>query len=165
MITNQKRKIELIYYVCGAHPKKDLKKEVKVWINNNPEIEKLRSDVIKDLRNAKTYAGKGIVHSMRVHLEEIENMLRNEDLIFPNKIKNEIIKIGLLNGVPREFKLLSDALDHDKKKEIFKHWKYFSSYVEMLKSYFYGPMLTKGENMVLNRWIGEYRRLKEIIKL
>jgi hypothetical protein len=156
-------KIKLIYYICGRLTKNELNENITAYIDNNNALSSLRLKVLENLKRSEYYASKGHLNLIINPLEEIEKQLQENDLYFPNIIKNNLIKIGLLNGIPREFASLTDAIDQRKEKDISKHWRLFGNYCMMLKTYFPEEGLTKGEKMVLDKWLNEYDRLKEII--
>ncbi|MHA1269354.1 MAG: hypothetical protein ACTSPY_06155 [Candidatus Helarchaeota archaeon] len=161
---NEHQKNELIMYICGKLSKSNLDRPTINYLEKNPQIESIRKKIIDNLTYAEYYAGKGIVNLIIKPLEEIESSFNEINLIFPENIKNRIIKIGLINGVPMEYQYLSNSIRTDDVKGIIKHWKFFSNYVIMLENYFGSSNLTKGETMVLDRWKNEYNRLKSVIK-
>ncbi len=163
MSEKSKQKEMLIYYICGKLPKKKLDKEVKEFINETPEIEALRAQIIEIMEYANAYAATGQVRLMETPLNDVERILENNGLYFPEKIKSELLKIGLLNGIPREYQQLTSAINDRNAFAITKHWKNFQDYVEQLARIFQVGNLDKGENMVLSRWIDEYNKLKEIL--
>ena len=156
-------KVRLIYYICGKLSKNELNENITSYVDDNNALKGLRLKVLENLKRSEYYAAKGHLNLIINPLEEIEKRLEENDLYFPNKIKNNLIKIGLLNGIPREFASLSDAIEQRREKDIFKHWRLFGNYCMMLKTYFPEEDLSKGEKMVLDKWLNEYNRLKEII--
>lgn len=160
---DSQEKVKLIYYICGKLSKNQLDENILAYVDNNNSVNGLRSKVLENLKRSEYYAAKGHLNLIINPLEEIEKQLQENNLYFPNKIKNNLIKIGLLNGIPREFASLSDAIDQRREKEISKHWRLFGNYCMMLKTYFPEEDLSKGEKMVLDKWLNEYNRLKEII--
>jgi len=163
MSYKNKQKEMLIFYICGKLPFKKLDKDLKEWILETPEIEELRKKIIAHMEYAEFYASKGQVNLMNDPLTEIEKLLERNCLYFPEQIKNNLLIIGLMNGIPREYKNLIEAIEIRNVTGINKHWKLFSNYVDKLESMYKGQVIPKGTKMVLERWRNEYNRLLEII--
>ncbi|MHA1270017.1 MAG: hypothetical protein ACTSPY_09555 [Candidatus Helarchaeota archaeon] len=163
MSEKEKDKEMLIYYVCGKLTRKDLNKAVKEFIAETPEIETLRAKIIESMEYVEAYAATGQVKLMETPLNDIERLLSNNGLYFPEFLKNELLKIALLNGIPREYQSLVDAMEERNALAVTKHWKNFQDYIKELAIIFRVGDLNEGEDMVLSRWIDEYNKLKDVL--
>ncbi|MBD3229780.1 MAG: hypothetical protein GF329_16480 [Candidatus Lokiarchaeota archaeon] len=163
MAEKEEKKEKLIYYLCNKLPRKKLDKEIKNFIKETPELEVLRAKILESMEYIEAYAATGQVRLMEQPLKDIDNLLRNYGLYLPEFLKNELLKIGLLNGIPREFEELKLAMENRSGIGVAKHWKIFQTYIEQFSLIFKEGDLNEGEKMVLSRWIDEYNRLKEVI--
>ena len=163
MADKKKQKEMLTYYVCGKLPWGKLDKEVKSFIKDTPEIDDFKEKIIESLSYIELSAAKGQVNLMGAPLIEINTLLEQYGLSFPAELRDNLMKIGLMNGVPMEFQQLSEALENRNAMAIAKHWKFFSNYVNTLESLFTEEELTKGAKKVLERWRKEYEIMEEII--
>ncbi len=164
MTISDAQREQLSYYVCGKISEKNLDEYVRKNFLQIQEIKEIRRDVVENLQYAEYYAGKGLVNLLIKPIEDIEKLLKRINLFIPPTLKNNIIKIGLINGIPMEYKYLSMALNANDNIGIQQHWKFFSNYILMLDSYFGNNALSKGEMMVLERWKGEYFKLKNFFE-
>ncbi|MHA1309777.1 MAG: hypothetical protein ACTSQO_02515 [Candidatus Helarchaeota archaeon] len=163
MPDKEKQKEKLIYYICGKLPKKKLDREIKDFILETPEIEALRAKILENMEYIEAYAATGQVKLLENPLSDVERLLSNNGLYFPEFLKVELLKVGLLNGIPREYQQLTEAMEKRDALALTKHWKIFQDYIEQLALIFQKGNLNEGEDMVLSRWIDEYNRLKEVL--
>ena len=163
MDIKEKEKEDLALYICGRLPKEKLNLAYITWLNQNPQVEEIRKNIIENIKYIEFYAGKGLVNLMIEPMEKSEKIFEDLKLAFPHNIKHKLLRIGLLNGVPRQHQSLIEAIAKRDINGINEHWKFFSNYVIMLKSHFNYPNLPKGEQMVLDKWLNEYVRLKEVV--
>lgn len=163
MAEKEKQKESLIYYLCGKLKRGKLDKEMKHFIKETPELEVLRAKIIEIVEYIEAYAATGQVQLMDQPLEDLDSLLSQNGLYVPDLFKNELVKIGLLNGIPREFQDLTEAMDQRNAIGIAKHWKTFQRYMERFAKIFQGGALDEGEKAVLGRWIDEYNKLKEVL--
>lgn len=156
----KKREIEdIVYYLCGRISKDKLLLSHQRWLDKNPNIMEVRNKLMKLMEAMNHYSSRGFLSTMLEVMQKIDDLLTGMNLFFPADLEDFYIKIGLMNGIPMEYKRLRDALKIQDVVEIQNHWKLFSNYIVMLKSQYEDTTLTEGEKAVLDRWVQEYNDL------
>ncbi|TFF88400.1 MAG: hypothetical protein EU549_03085 [Promethearchaeota archaeon] len=156
----KKREIEdIVYYLCGRISKDKLLLMHQKWIDKKPNLMEVKNNLTNLMEDMNQYASHGFLKAMLEVLEKIDNILSQVNLFFPEDLEDFYIKTGLLNGIPREYKFLREAMRNQHSVGIQKRWKLFSNYIIMLKSQFEDEQLTEGEKAVLDKWVAEYNNL------
>ena len=122
-------KDDLVFYICGRLPLEKLDTSYQNWVESNPDVLQLRNDVIKKVNDLGFHAGKGNVDQMLTVLGDIDNLLSQLNLQFPENLEDFYIKVGVLNGIPMQYKLLRDAMRINNSQGIQQHWKLFSNFI------------------------------------
>jgi hypothetical protein len=156
----KKREIEdIVYFLVGRISKDKLLVSHQRWLEKNPHMLEIRNNLIELMKAMNHYASRGFLSTMLEVLNKIDDILADINLFFPEDLEEYYIKIGLLNGIPMEYKHLRDAMKLQNSVAIQKRWKLFSNYIVMLKTQFEDTLLTEGEKAVLDRWVKEYNDL------